>query len=146
MLVTVIALKYALLVSQQWSCGYFRKLTDLILCELFHKSSLFNSTHHVKLYPQRGDRIVTIDSVTSLLPYVYATMPPNWHPHKKTTQSLTTEPRIKRKNSISYILCKVDVWKWPVVKGKHIKMKPRIYVLFVFYLDGECKFVKNKTV
>jgi len=31
-----------------------------------HKSSPFNSTHHVELYPQNGDRIVTIDSVTSL--------------------------------------------------------------------------------
>ena len=67
MLVTVIALKYALLVSQ-WSCGHFRKLTDSILCEQLHKSSPFNSTHHAKLYPQHGDRIVTIDSVTSLNP------------------------------------------------------------------------------
>ena len=24
-------------------------------------------------------------------------------------------------------------------------MKPRIYVLFVFDLDSECKFIKNKT-
>ena len=31
-------------------------------------------------------------------------------------------------------------------KDKHIKMKPRIYVLFVFDLDGECKFIKNKTL
>jgi len=38
------------------------------------------------------------------------------------------------------------VWKWPVVKDKHIKMKPRIYVLFVFDLDGESKFIKNKAV
>ena len=28
----------------------------------------FNSTHHAKLYPQHGDRIVTTDSVTSLHP------------------------------------------------------------------------------
>ena len=28
----------------------------------------FNSTHHIMLYPQNGDRIVTIDSVTSLHP------------------------------------------------------------------------------
>jgi len=26
------------------------------------------ATHHAKLYPQHGDRIVTIDSVTSLRP------------------------------------------------------------------------------
>jgi len=52
---------------------------------------------------------------------------------------------LKGKN-IGYVLCKVHVWKWPVVKDKHIKMKPRIYILFVFHLDGECKFIKNKTV
>jgi len=67
MFVTVIALIYALLVSQ---CSYvhFLKLTDLILFEQDAKSSLFNSTHHIVLYPQNGDRIVTIDSVTSLHP------------------------------------------------------------------------------
>ena len=57
----------------------------------------------------------------------------------KKTQSLKTEPRIKKKNNTGYILFKVHVWKWPVVKDRHIKMKPRIYVLFVFDLDGECK-------
>ena len=25
-------------------------------------------------------------------------------------------------------------------------MKPRIYVLFVFDLDSECEFIKNKTI
>jgi len=44
------------------------------------------------------------------------------------------------------MLCKVHVWKWPVVKDKHIEMKPRIYVLFVFDLDREGKFIKNKTI
>ena len=29
-----------------------------------------------------------------------------------------------------------------VVKDKRIKIKP--FVLFVFHLDGECKFIKNK--
>jgi len=47
-------------------------------------------------------------------------------------------------NNIGYILCKVHVWKWPVENDKHIKMKPRIYVLFVFDLDGECKFIKKQ--
>jgi len=28
----------------------------------------FNSTHYIVLYPQNGDRVVTIDSVTSLHP------------------------------------------------------------------------------
>jgi len=32
------------------------------------KSSPLNSTHYAMLYPQNGDRIVTIDSVTSLRP------------------------------------------------------------------------------
>ena len=32
------------------------------------------------------------------------------------------------------------------VEDTHIKMKPRIYVLFMFDLDGECKFSKNKTL
>jgi len=58
-----------------------------------------------------------------------------------------TEPRIKRENTIGYILLQsTHVWKCPVVKDKHIKIKPRIYVLFVFDLDGECKFIKNKTL
>jgi len=37
-----------------------------------------------------------------------------------------------------------EVHEWPIIKDKHIKMKPRIYVLFVFDLDGECKFIKRK--
>jgi len=61
-----------------------------------------------------------------------------------TTQSLKTEPRIKRENSIGNILCKVHMWKWPVVKDKHTKR--RICVLFVFDSDGECKFIKNKAL
>jgi len=31
-------------------------------------------------------------------------------------------------------------------KDKHIKIKSRIYVLFVFDLDGECKFIKKRTL
>jgi len=34
----------------------------------------------------------------------------------------------------------------PVVKHKHIGMKPGICILFVFDLDGECKFIKKKTL
>ena len=58
------------------------------------------------------------------------------------------EPRMKRENNIGYILCKVGlrVWKWPVVKDKHIRMKPRIYVLFLFDLGGECKCIKSKAI
>jgi len=65
--VIVIALKYALFVSQ-WSCGHFLKLTDSILFEWRDKSSPFKSTHYIVLRPQNGDRIVTIDSVTWLRP------------------------------------------------------------------------------
>jgi len=42
--------------------------TDSILFRWHDKSSPFNSTHHVVLYPQNGDRIVTIYYVTSLHP------------------------------------------------------------------------------
>jgi len=89
MLVTVIALKYALLVSQ-WSCGHFRKLTDSIVCEQLHKSSRFDSTDHAKLYPaQHGDRIVvTMDSVTSLQP-IYS----SWSRGKaQYTPAVTSQP------------------------------------------------------
>jgi len=59
------------------------------------------------------------------------------YPPKNDTVAQKTEPRIKREYNVGYILCKVPVWKWPVVKDKHIKMKPRTYVLFVSDLDGE---------
>jgi len=70
MFVIAIALKYALLVSQL-SCGHFLKL-GLIR---FYSNNTINfrnltQTHYIMLYPQNGDRIVTIDSVTSP-PYVY---------------------------------------------------------------------------
>ena len=38
------------------------------MCRQCEKSSPFNSTHYIVLYPQNGDRIVTIYSVTSLHP------------------------------------------------------------------------------
>ena len=38
------------------------------------------------------------------------------------------------------------MWKWPVVKYNHIKIKPKICVLFVFDLDDKRKLVKNKTL
>jgi len=46
----------------------FFKLTDSILFELHDKSSPFNSTRYIVLYPQNGDRIVTIDSVYTIIP------------------------------------------------------------------------------
>jgi len=73
MFVTVIALKYALMVSPG-SQGHFLKLTDSILFDLHNKSSPFNSTHYIVLYPQNGHRVVTVDSATSLSPYVYSSI------------------------------------------------------------------------
>ena len=66
MFVTVIALKYASFVSDD--IDIFLKIMDSNLFEQHDKSSHFNSAHCVVLYPQNGDRIVTIDSVTSLHP------------------------------------------------------------------------------
>jgi len=56
------------------------------------------------------------------------------------------ERREKRQKLRGESVCRIIVWKRPVVKDKHIKMKPRIYVLCVFDLDGEYKFIKNKTL
>ena len=44
-----------------------------MLFKHYNKSSPVNSTHYAMLYPQNGDRIVDIDSVTSLHP-VYRPM------------------------------------------------------------------------
>jgi len=56
----------------------------------------------------------------------------NNRPHERQ-QSLKTEPRIKR--AIGYILCKVHMCgKWPVLKYKHIKMKPIISILSILCL------------
>ena len=82
MFVTVIALKYALLVSQ-WSYGHFLILTGSIVLEYHDESSPFNSTHYGVLYPQNGDRIVTTDSVTSL----HAMYWHCWHSMKSTVSA-----------------------------------------------------------
>ena len=68
-----------------------------------------------------------------------------YYTHKRRQSRWKNEPGVKREN-VGYIICKIHVWKWPVVKDKHTKMKPRIYVPFVFDLDGECKFNKNNTL
>jgi len=67
MFVTVVALKYALLVSR-WSCGHFHKVTDSVLFESHDKSSPFNATHYACYTGKNGDRTVTIDSLTPLHP------------------------------------------------------------------------------
>ena len=51
--------------------GRFIKLTGSVLFEKHDKSSPFNRTLYVVFYPQNGDRIVTIDSVTSLHSMMY---------------------------------------------------------------------------
>jgi len=61
---TVILLKYASLASDHTDIF----INERIECNLnnANKSSPLNSTHYATLYQQNGDRIVTIDSVTSL--------------------------------------------------------------------------------
>ena len=67
MIVTAIALKYALLVSH-WSDGHFRKQTDSILFE--NATDLLHLPQRIILIScythKNGDRGVTVDSVTSL--------------------------------------------------------------------------------
>ena len=48
--------------------GIFLNQTDSVLFEQHNKSSPFNSTRYIVLYPQNGGRIVTVDSVASLRP------------------------------------------------------------------------------
>jgi len=64
---TVVSLKYALLASQ-WSYRHFHE--QRIDCYLNCRINLrpYSYTHYAMLYPQNGDRIVDIDSVTSLHP------------------------------------------------------------------------------
>jgi len=45
---------------------YFRKPVDRMLLKQHNKSSPLDSAHYAILYPQNGDRIVAIDSVTSI--------------------------------------------------------------------------------
>jgi len=46
----------------------FHKPADRMLFKQHDKSSPLNFTHYAKLYPQNGERIVTIDSLTSFYP------------------------------------------------------------------------------
>jgi len=82
MFATVIALKLHF-VGKSVIVWTFLKLTDSILFEQHDKSLLFKSTHYIALYPQNGDRIVAIDSMTLLHP-VYSN--PRTH---SLTHSLT---------------------------------------------------------
>jgi len=64
MSVTVIAFKYALLVSQ-WSYEHFKNYP----IQLYLNNTInlrHNTAQYIVLYPQDGDRIAIIDSVTSL--------------------------------------------------------------------------------
>jgi len=69
MFATVIALKLHF-VGKSVIVRTFLKLTDSILFEQHDKSLLFKSTHYIALYPQNGDRIVAIDSMTLLHPCI----------------------------------------------------------------------------
>ena len=68
MSVTMLALKYALLVSRRSQYGYFLKLADGIFFNNTINLRHFNSMYYIVLCPQSGDRIVTVFSVTSLHP------------------------------------------------------------------------------
>jgi len=50
-------------------------------------SSPLNSTHYAKLYPQNGDRVVAIDSVTSLHRMYFRT-PVQWMADVRCWQSV----------------------------------------------------------
>jgi len=56
------------------------------------------------------------------------------YPHKRRHSRWKLSHELNGKlNSLQilcYSLCNVHVWKWPVVKDKHIKIKPRIFILF----------------
>ena len=52
-------------------------VTGQILFERDGKSSPTNYTHYTKLYPQNGERIVTIDAVTSFH-RMYSELADNW--------------------------------------------------------------------
>ena len=61
--------KYALSAGW-WSCGHFPQLVKFYSNNTV-KSSPINSTRYAKLYPQNGDRIVAIDSVTTFYPMYF---------------------------------------------------------------------------
>jgi len=63
-------------------CG---DIAIFVMVEKHGKSSPINSTHYARLYPQNGERIVTIESMTSL--------------HPMYTRSIYRPTRICRKHS-----------------------------------------------
>ena len=65
----------------------FSKTNWFNLFEQHDKSSPFISTHYVVLYPQNGDRIVTIDFVTSLHPVYFASAAVAVHSSQMTASS-----------------------------------------------------------
>ena len=74
-----------------------------------------------------------------------------WYPHKrvnkKTTQSLKTEPRIKREIGYiffaKYTFVEMASRKIQTYQNK-AKNLYKLTIHFVFDLDGECKFIKTK--
>jgi len=59
------------------------------------------------------------------------------------TQSLKNEPRIKNDN---YTLCKVHCENDHLKRQIYQNKAKNLCKLFVFHLDGGCKFIKNKTL
>ena len=64
--------------------------------------------------------------------------------HKRRHCRWKLSQELKGKIHMLHSLQSIRAWKWPVVKDKHIKIKRRICLLFVFDLDSECKFINNK--
>ena len=64
--------------------------------------------------------------------------PKNTYPHKRWHITENWAKNLKAKIILATFSASTHMWKWPVVKDKYIKMKPIIYVLFVFDLDNKC--------
>jgi len=73
-----------------------------------------------------------VTGITELLEAWLLSTKWKWYPHKRRHSRWKLSQELKRQ--IGYILCKVHVWKWPVVKYKPFKIKPRICVLFILCL------------
>ena len=56
------------------------------------------------------------------------------NPHKRRHSRWKLSQELKKGKYLLHSLQSTHVWKWPVVKYKHIKIKPRICVLFILCL------------
>ena len=47
---------------------------------------------------------------------------------------------------VSFLAVHINVPKWPVVKKKHVKTEPRMFVLFVSELHDESRSLKSQNI